>query len=459
MTEAVIYCRISRDAAGQGLGVTRQRDDATSLAHARGWTITETLVDNDISASGRRHRPGFERLITLLTEGRTTVVVAWTLDRLTRNRADTVRLIEAAQDARATIALVRGSDLDMSSPAGRLTADLLAAVARSEIETKADRHQRAAQQAAEAGRWHGGVRPFGYESDGVSIRAGEAGAIAAGAQWILDGVPLADIARRWNDNGTPTTSGHDWDGKSVAQVMRRARNAGLRRHQGNPIGPAEWPEIIDPDTWHAVLAVLNDPGRRHRRHDAWLLTGGIALCGRCGAPMQAGTSSGTRIGGKKEVYPTYRCSAAAHLNRHRGRVDAVVEEAVITYLSRPDIGTLLPADSPDLSGITDEIDTLRQRSDRLADAYADGTVDLQQLTRANTRIAARLTDLEQQLAAAAPTLQRGLSIVHAPDPREAWQELTLQARKDVIRALATVWVDPIGKGKRREVGVRVEWLT
>ena len=47
------------------------------------------------------------------------------------------------------IALVRGSDIDMSTPAGRLSADILASVARHEIEQKADRQRRAVEQAVE----------------------------------------------------------------------------------------------------------------------------------------------------------------------------------------------------------------------------------------------------------------------------------------------------------------------
>lgn len=459
MTDAVIYVRISKDSAALGLGVTRQREDATSLAQARGWTITEVLVDNDLSAYKKAIRPGFERVLELLAQGRAPVIITWSWDRITRDRHDTVRLIEAGQQAESIISLVRGSDLDMSTPSGRFTADMLAAFARSEVELKADRQIRASQQAAEAGRWHGGTRPFGYEADGITIRPAEAGAIGAAAQWLLDGVPSNEIARRWNETGVRTTKDADWTGRSVSQMMRRARNAGLRQHRGEVVGPAEWPEIIDPDTWHSVLAVLNDPGRRHKRHDSWLLTGGIARCGICRAPMQAGTTSGMKAGGGSTHYSAYRCSATAHLIRRRERVEDHVTEEVLARLSRPDAAELLTAPAPDTSGITDELDTLRQRSAHLADAYADGTVTLQQLARANTRMTDRMAELERELQASAPTLHRGLEVVRAPDVRKAWQDLTLEAQKSVIGALATVWIEPVGRGRRHDPGVRMEWLS
>lgn len=50
-TRTAAYCRISDDKAGQGLGVADQTKDCAALAARLRWTITETFVDNDISAS------------------------------------------------------------------------------------------------------------------------------------------------------------------------------------------------------------------------------------------------------------------------------------------------------------------------------------------------------------------------------------------------------------------------
>jgi DNA invertase Pin-like site-specific DNA recombinase len=44
-----------------------------------------------------------------------------------------------------------------------MTADILAAVARGEIETKSDRQKAAHLQAAQQGRRVTGARPFGYQ--------------------------------------------------------------------------------------------------------------------------------------------------------------------------------------------------------------------------------------------------------------------------------------------------------
>lgn len=133
---AAIYLRISRDLTGQRLGVDRQRVAAEKYALTNDYDVAEVFTDNDISAADGKRRPGFESLLDALADGRVSVVIAWNWDRLTRNRPDTVQLIETCQRTKAKVVLVRGSDLDMSTPSGRMTAGILAEVAQNEIETK-----------------------------------------------------------------------------------------------------------------------------------------------------------------------------------------------------------------------------------------------------------------------------------------------------------------------------------
>ena len=57
---AFVYTRQSSDRGGTGLAVARQREDCLKLVDQRGWTLVGEREDNDLSASGKRKRPGFE---------------------------------------------------------------------------------------------------------------------------------------------------------------------------------------------------------------------------------------------------------------------------------------------------------------------------------------------------------------------------------------------------------------
>jgi site-specific DNA recombinase len=393
--------------------------------------------------------------------GSAQVVIAWALDRLTRNRRDTLRLIETCQKKGATIALVRGSDLDMSTPAGRLTADLLAAVARSEIEVKSDRQKRAAEQAVEQGRWIGGRRPFGYCSDGATVLETEAKAVRDAYQWLIDGVSLRQIAKRWNDaglwppqgkrNGEPSR----WDGGTVSRCLRKPRYAGLRAHKGVIVGGAVWPALIDPDTWHTAQAIMNNPARRPPRGDQKLLTG-VAVCGICGGPVHAGGGAPGR--------GVYRCAATqGHFSRKRQPVDEYVSEIMIARLSRPDAIDMFspPKESPGGANLHRDADQLRKRLDGLAEAYADGALTASQLRKGSERLRTQLVQIEERLAEVSLIPKAARTVATASDVRAAWESLEVADQREIIRALAVVHLDSPGRGswKFRPETVRIEWLS
>src|SRR3954447_3424565 len=202
--QAVIYLRISSDRTGQQAGVSRQREDCERRARERGWTVVAVEKDNDVTGTGKRRREGYEAMLRRVTEGEAEVVVAWSLDRLQRNRSDELRLWEACQQTGTMISLVNGADLDLSTAGGRLVADQLASVARYEIELKADRQAAAQAQAAKAGKRVGGRRPFGFEQDGVTIREDEAAAAYKAYDLVLNEASLGDVARVLNDGGFTT---------------------------------------------------------------------------------------------------------------------------------------------------------------------------------------------------------------------------------------------------------------
>ena len=160
-TRAVIYCRISQDRAGAGLGIERQRQDCEALAERNAWDVVEVYVDNDISAYSGKKRPDYRRMLADLDEGRATVVIVWHTDRLTRSIVELEEYIDLSERRGIATHTVQAGTIDLATPSGRMTARILGAVARQESEHKGHRVARARQQKALNGEWMGGIRPFG----------------------------------------------------------------------------------------------------------------------------------------------------------------------------------------------------------------------------------------------------------------------------------------------------------
>src|SRR5262245_50374036 len=151
MTSAAIYCRISDDRDGRGLGVARQEADCRRLADEKGWQIVEVFTDNDTSAYSGKRRPGYERLVERVRAGEVKAVVAWHPDRLHRSPKELETFIDVVAAAKAKVVTVTAGAYDLATPSGRMTARVVGAVARHESEHKSERIRRKHRELAEHG--------------------------------------------------------------------------------------------------------------------------------------------------------------------------------------------------------------------------------------------------------------------------------------------------------------------
>lgn len=442
---AAIYCRISRDRVGAGLGVDRQRTDCEELAARLGWTVTALHTDNDLSAYSGKPRPGYRALLADLGAGRVDAVLAWHTDRLHRSPAELEEYITICDARGVPTHCVKAGPLDLTSPSGRLVARQLGAVARYEVEHMIERQRAAKLQAARAGKYRGGRRPFGYESDGVTVRPDEAAEVLDATRRVLQGESLGSVARDWNGRGVTSSTGARWTSVAVRDVLIRPRNAALIEYEGQQIAQAEWPAIVPLDLWQAVRVLLSDPNRRRPRSNEMVWLGsGLYLCGICndGTTMRsATTSSNTKAG--------YRCKASGHLTRVAEHVDKIVTGLVIGRLKMADAPMLLTAGASDVDPVAlgSEAAALRVRLDELASLFAEGAVTARQLADGTAIIRQRLTAVDATLAnAAAGSPLAGFA--DAVDVQTAWNDATVSRRKSVVDALFTVTLRKAPRGRR-----------
>ena len=152
---AAVYCRISMDREGAGLGVARQEQDCRARADRLGWSVAEVYVDNDVSAYSGKPRPAWNRLLADVRAGSVDAVICWHVDRLTRSPRELEDVIDLADRHGLALASATG-DVDLATPTGRMVARMLGAAARHESEHKGERQRRQIRQAAEAGKVAGG---------------------------------------------------------------------------------------------------------------------------------------------------------------------------------------------------------------------------------------------------------------------------------------------------------------
>lgn len=174
---AVIYARISNDRVGAGLGVKRQEADCRALADrlAAQWGVTIVIVavlsDNDVSAYSGRGRRDYQRLCNMIATGEADLVLAWHGDRLHRSVRELEDYIDLSNSRNVPTWTVTAGDYDLTTSNGRFQARLAGVIARRESEHRSERVRAAAAQRALAGKFSGGIRPFGFEADGKTVRS------------------------------------------------------------------------------------------------------------------------------------------------------------------------------------------------------------------------------------------------------------------------------------------------
>ena len=446
--QAVIYCRISRDREGAGLGVERQRADCLAAAAQLGWNVVDTYTDNDISAYSGKRRPGYESMCADLDTGKAQGLIAWHADRLHRRPIELESFIDLCDRRGIQVHTVKSGNVDLATASGRMVARMLGAAARHEVEHSIERQKRAKYQAAVDGKYRGGRRAFGYEVDGITLRDDEADAIRKATEDVLSGVSLRQIARNWNAQGLRTAyGGNVFNSREVRKILLRPRNAGYSLHEGERIPNAGWTPVLDADTFAALEAFLRDPARaRNAGFERKHMGSGVYVCGKCGAKI--GTA--TQNAGKNARYwrLVYVCGASKHLGRVAEYVDEYVTELVIERLSRPDASIVLSGPPLDLADLNRKREGLRARLDELGSLFAAGDIDGQQLKRATTELRQKLDAIEAELAAARSSSALANLVLAGDDLRETWTATPPDIKGKVIDALMIVTILPTGRGRR-----------
>lgn len=420
---AITYCRISSDPTGHEAGVERQHLDTDRLAEDRGWTVVERIVDNDRSASqyATRRREGWARVMEMIERGEVDALVAYDLDRLTRQPTELERLITAADHGLA-VATATGQ-LDLSSTGGKLVGRMLCNVAAHEADRVRDRMKAKLRHDAENGKPHWARRPFGYTRAGEVV-ADEAEWIRTMSRWILEnGTSATMVAKRLNEAGVQQASGCPWQGAGVKMVLMSPRTMGMRTYNNKVVGKATWPAILDEETWRATSAALGLRSYGVRTARRSMLTG-MVRCGVCGETMVR--TNGSRLA-------QWRCTKRPDIGTGCGQAfNARALDTFIVEMVLIRIGDVTARTKSVPGGEQTEADQIRADLDSLATMLGNGQIGMTEWTAARAPLQARLDAAESATTRsdAASALARLMG--NEATLAERWPDLDVDLQRRLI---------------------------
>lgn len=364
----VIYSRVSTDAQERdGTSLDSQERAGIDLAVQRGWTVVRCIRD---AASGfHLDRPGVDELRRMLQQGDVDVVIAYAVDRLSRNQNHIGVLFDDVEQVGARLEFVTERFEDTA--VGRFILAARAFIAEVEREKIAERTMRGKAERARGGRLPQGTGRgiFGYQYDPTtgtrSVDGQQAQIVLRIFESFADGRSCNGIANDLNADLIPAFGGGRWYPLTVRRILmnetytgrtiyRRtkvtkvrdaARNRWVRRVTER--GENDWievegatPAIIPQSLFDRVQDRIEDPERKKRGR----ATFDYPLRGRMRCPACDSAMVGqTLMKGRYRYYRCRRSYAGPRADRcaspyvPKGPLEDAVQAALVGVISEPRI--------------------------------------------------------------------------------------------------------------------------
>ena len=459
---AAIYARVSSERQKEDHTIASQTALLQEYAQAHDYCVAPQWIFEDEGYSGGSlARPGLERLRDLIAEGQVETVLVYAPDRLSRNYAYQVLLLEEFSRHGVETVFLKAAPGD--SPEERLVVQFQGMIAEYERAQIAERSRRGKRHRAKLGCVNvlSGA-PYGYryvrktESSQAHYVVAEAEAEvvrAVFAFYTQELWSIGAIARELNRRNIPTRSGQRaWErstvwgmlrnpayqgracfGKTEAiarqRVTKRLRERGgfsPRCSAGQERPREQWieiavPALVSEATFAWAQERLSENQRLSaRRTKRPTLLQGLLVCGQCGYALYRTSTKTTR---RQAQY--YRCLGSdryRHLREpactcrpiRQEYLDELVWSEVVRLLNEPELvrAEIARRVQENLNSdpaqqrkarLGQELKRVEAQLDKLLDAYQEELLSLAQLRQRVPELRRRQAALENELQSA--TLQ------------------------------------------------------
>jgi DNA invertase Pin-like site-specific DNA recombinase len=440
LTTAVLVPRQSRGDDGSK-SIEDQVEAMTLYCERQGWAVGETYPERDVS--GRRpldKRPGLKRAVEAVESGRAQVLLTCYFDRLARSvatRAEAVKRVEKVGGSVVALDVGRTSD---ATAAEKLSGTLLAAIAEFYADQIGEKMKAPIQRNIDLG-----IAPFPNVTP--AYRKREDGTLELDperAPLIREAVAMrlaprpasyTTIARFLTERGVKITPG-GVEGLFASKLLVGEIHFGSFRPNLRAI---EKP-LLDAVTFRRLNEAKARRGR-YAKSERLLARLDVLICRSCGARLSVDTA---KRGPKAKEYSYYRCGNRLCV------APAVVSAEVAEEFIR-DEAIRLSGEVKGRASLAAEVEAARLAKVAAEEKLAGAIRTLAGLA-SETATREVLDELQATRDRAAAEHDR-LAALTTPDRTVAtvadWDRLTLDERRDVIRAVIERAVVTPGRGAGR----------
>jgi putative DNA-invertase from lambdoid prophage Rac len=191
MSRTFLYCRVSTSTQFTANQVQEVKAAGFDVQASR---VIEEVISGSIAASERQ---GFQKLLDRMETG--DVLIVTKLDRLGRNAMDVRQTVEHLAGIGIRVHCLALGGVDLTSPAGKMTMQVLGAVAEFERDLLIERTQQGLMRAKAEGKKLGRPEAVSTTTSVQRLKAKDMTQAQAAAELHLG---IATIKRHWNKDRT-----------------------------------------------------------------------------------------------------------------------------------------------------------------------------------------------------------------------------------------------------------------
>lgn len=483
MVNTGIYVRVStEEQAQEGYSIRAQEQKLKDYARIKDWGVYNIYADEGISGKNIVERPAINSLIEDIKNGKVNNVLVFKIDRLTRNTADLITLINLFNEYDCAFNSLSES-IDTKTASGRMFVKIIGIFAEFERENIIERTKIGFERKVREGYTLATRVPsYGYDRKiGEKIQTiNEAEAIIVREVFDMftnQHLSFLEISDILNERKIPTKENAVWHSRTIKNMLTNCNYVGKVRYATRdekrhfetegvhePIISQELYE----ETQNLIKKIKTKSYTKRPKEENYF--SGVLFCSKCGGRLVTHGSYRKNDKGEMIGSNSYRCSnyikhtcQASNISHNR------VERAFIDYINNIEDFTIIDEieieekenlNNQKLNTLYKQKDTLEHRENEILNLYISGTMDFEHfieiknpLEQEKLRILSEIQELENsQIEDEEEQIIKADIIKNI---KENWELLTdLEKRQFVVQFIDKIIVDGI-KINQRSTAVKI----
>lgn len=288
----LIYARKSTESDDrQAMSIESQINELKRLASTFGFTV-DKIFRESMSAK-QSGRPVFDEMLGYITKAKGCVVLAWKVDRLTRNIADGARLVDLLE--KGCIKEIRTIDkIILDNPTDKFMLVMDFGVGKKYSDDLSVNVKRGNRAKLDLGGWPG-IAPVGYLNDKINKTIVIDPSIApyikkAFELYATGGYSIMGLTNYLYQSGMRSRTGQKYHKSRIHLILTNPFYCGLMKREDR-LYQGRHEQVVSQQLFQEVQASLNRRLTPRRKTDFFALRGYLK-CGGCGCAFTASRKKG-----------------------------------------------------------------------------------------------------------------------------------------------------------------------